>query len=178
MGGFDVSYEYDAAEDKTLCRLVATWGGVAIGASTRRPGIYLELTRDGVSVFVDLSRQDVQRINSEMQRALAGCFEGEWPVPREEVVSTDPELERLLAEEEAIEKACAENERVREAQAMLREEDEMNQREHLEEVARANGTSAIWTARELRSYLERNVHPDSHVAIVPDGDSYQLVAID
>lgn len=90
----------------------------------------------------------------------------------------DPELERLLAEEQEIEDRLAAKAAEAEREAMLREEDEMNRREHLEEVARGNGTPAIWTAAELVSYLEEHVRAGAHIAIVPDGDAFMLVAVD
>lgn len=201
-GCFDVSYEYDDELDKTLCRLASTGGGVAIGASRRRPGIFLQLTRGGQTVGMDLSRSDVQQISSEMHRALAGCFEGEWPRPVEaaRTYSTsdvaDPELERLLAEEQEIEAAArrtsyrpeqvtielAHKAQISEAaeraerEAELREEDEMNRRDHLEDAARAAGKPAMWTVHDFIDYLFSKP-PLAHVEIKPLGNGLCEVTV-
>lgn len=143
----------------------------------------LEFTCEGLGDFI-----------AELQRARSGAFHGRYPRSAERVdffsdgtpaiTGPDPELDRLLAEEREIQAyeetqailndpdamaAIEEAERKADAWRMLRDEDEMNERDELEDAARAAGKPALWTAGEMVEWLKR-LDPDRHVVIAPRGD--------
>ncbi len=178
--GFDVAYNYVEDIGHTCATLERGSDCVIAVGPTPFGGTMLIVGNNDRIVSVAMSRLETADLIAEVQRCHAGCFDGEWPrpfVPNADALAysramhpasqmtLDPELERLLAEEEEIERHAAE---------MLRQEDEMQaEAEKNGEITTPKRTHQQ-TAADVVDWIENHFRPDQLLAITErDGERYR-----